>query len=67
MQKKDHLSIFRYIVSLFFLMMTVSLISSCGSSDLLQKIDSISALQPETVASRAAGQAEGKGSEEEQK
>ena len=27
----------------------------------------LSALQPETVASRAAGQAEGKGSEEEQK
>ena len=48
MQKKDHLSIFRYIVSLFFLMITISLISSCGSSDLLQKIDSISALQPET-------------------
>ena len=50
MQKKDHLSIFRHIVSLFFLMMTVSLISSCGSSDLLQKIDSISALQPETCS-----------------
>ena len=48
LQKKDPMSIFRYIVSLFFLIMTVSLISSCGSSDLLQKIDPISALQPET-------------------
>lgn len=45
--KTNRLSIFRHFVLLFFLIMTVSLVSSCGSSDLLQKIDTISSFQPE--------------------